>query len=464
MTMVRWYFAPPGATTIPGGTIWASSDWLDRHEKAETVVGEIPRYEKNRLEGQIPGIVAPRWSNGATPPGVSGLRPCGRPSDFLIAKYWSDSLPTLNRREDGIPLCCLAPAGGASLGLFTPRLPRHGIGLITTKIPAGAVGLVAAELPAGAVGLVAAELPAGAVGLVAAELPAGAVGLTFKRFLGGTTLVQGEARLILPPAQGTTLVQGPVVRSPVPAAQGTTLVQGPVVRSPVPAAQGTTLVQGPVVRSPVPAAQGTTLVQGPVVRSPVPAAQGTTLVQGEAIYSPPPPPFPVIWDDDFSATPSELMDVHLPLVGVGGYTPAPFYAGPNLGTVGAAGWYQNTATSSVGYNFSPSTFVRTGIVICTWQVFCTIINLQTNNGAWGFSLDATGVLVSGTTPISFAPVPGTVYTILFADDGTTVSVTVPGFGSTTGPSVGFLSPVCTTVMLCGIVDPTCVTNRITLRG
>jgi hypothetical protein len=109
-TMVRWYFAPEGALPLPQGTIWGSSDWCDRYEKADTVIGEFPRYEKSQVQGPVPGVPSPVWSNGKTPSGVTGQAYCGTPADFQDSKPWNPAAPALRRNVEGIPECCFPTA------------------------------------------------------------------------------------------------------------------------------------------------------------------------------------------------------------------------------------------------------------------------------------------------------------------------------------------------------------------
>lgn len=141
---VRWYFAPEGAKPIPGGTIWASTDWSSIYELADAEMGEVPRTGTSR------------GNNGKAPLGATGQHHCGKSIDFRQAKVWNPSAPTLKRGATGLPICC-SPATSAAVAFCGPIRAVGRIGLLGTVAAAqvGLTGSLPGPTTQGVIGLAA---------------------------------------------------------------------------------------------------------------------------------------------------------------------------------------------------------------------------------------------------------------------------------------------------------------------
>ena len=124
---IRWYFCEPGAKHFPVPTLWASSLYLDLHEKAEVEYGVLPFAKAS-------------WSNGKAPPGASGKHFCGKLSDFTEVAAGPSPRGPLARTPGGLPVCC--NVGFIACIVWTTRLPVPGFIVWTAtpaKIPQGAI-------------------------------------------------------------------------------------------------------------------------------------------------------------------------------------------------------------------------------------------------------------------------------------------------------------------------------------
>lgn len=417
---VRWYFAPETARPIPGGSCWGSTDWNDRFENALTTIGEIPRYEKSKYEGAIPNVMAPVWNNGRTPPGVLGNFFCGTLEDFQVPKIYANNLTTLARRPDGISLCCnpanhsLIVLGAkippdSALGLFSPPIPALGaIGLSVSPVGRSYLGLrspfpyayalcLAARAAGKALlGLENAPSTLGRVGLLAFPRTANksAIGLeTQSAAVGGVGLVKGK-----PGAYALGLLTGSSIS--LGALGLETTGQGT-------AGQGS-LGLLPTEKKRIAPAIGDLVLAGPPI---TPTGQ---------------------WHDLFIESVDTSLAVHLPDVGVGGYTQA---AGDNsIVTGGVPGWINDPfgAGGPSDWQFDPLQPLRTASITFVFTALFGYVNIYWNGkAATIYGVPYGGPFVSSTSSTGSANVPvtlvvGTTYTMTITDDGTTFNVTCNG--------------------------------------
>lgn len=132
VSVIRWYFAPPGALPLPFQSKITSLNWIDASERTGDGIGEVPG--------------APRqWSNGKTPAEVTGKSPCGDPSWFV------DGSPDGHypRSPDGPLLACPLPElpmDGLRLAAGAERLadtlPPHAACCMDDDLPAVMYGRI----------------------------------------------------------------------------------------------------------------------------------------------------------------------------------------------------------------------------------------------------------------------------------------------------------------------------------
>lgn len=103
---VRWYFCPPGARLFPGEHSFSSLNWT----KQDTLPDED--------DGAIGEVIGARrtYGKGKAPAGVTGQSVCG-PVDWY-REGAPLTAPPLERRADGLAICCLPGGfrGGIGMG------------------------------------------------------------------------------------------------------------------------------------------------------------------------------------------------------------------------------------------------------------------------------------------------------------------------------------------------------------
>jgi hypothetical protein len=120
LTRVRWYFAPPDAKPLPGGTIFAGDDFDDDAEKCVVKYGELP-FAPDR-----------KWDRGVAPAGASGQHFCGTSFDFLHPHLHGESLPCVQRGATGLLVCCNPYLAGAIGWTLPPDIQYQ---LVLTSVP-----------------------------------------------------------------------------------------------------------------------------------------------------------------------------------------------------------------------------------------------------------------------------------------------------------------------------------------
>lgn len=91
---VRWYRCPPHALVFPGHNVFGNADWASE------------KFGWSGL-GEVDGSTR-RWSNGETPPTVTGDKQCGDVSLFETGLTWPPLGPDVPVEYDqfDIPTCC----------------------------------------------------------------------------------------------------------------------------------------------------------------------------------------------------------------------------------------------------------------------------------------------------------------------------------------------------------------------